>query len=535
MATSPAERSATTDLVVVGAGPAGVAAAVTAAESGATVVLLDAGARAGGQYYRRPAEVLARSGGGVDTHHAWRAFDAFEVRLRRQVAAGNVRVEHDTVVWAVSGTGPFVVHTRGDDRDRLRPIGSETARCLVIATGAFDRHLPFPGWDLPGVMSGGAAQSLVKGSRVLPGQRIVVAGTGPFLLAVAATLLEAGGSVAAVVEANAPESLVLKAPRVSAAWTRGGDLARFTALLARHRVPYLRRHRVIEAIGDPSHSDVPGRGDGLASVVVAKVDAVWARRPGTERVIECDTLAVGYGFTAQTDLPLQLGCAVELSADGGLAVQVDDAQRTSVAGVLCAGETTGVGGADLALAEGVLAGVGAATYLGLDPAISDRDRSETRSRVRRLRGFASALHESFAVHDGWQADVRADTIVCRCEEVRLRDIREARDELGASDARTVKLMTRAGMGWCQGRICGYGVDLLCRTAGADDAGSVEALAAAARRPIATPITLGALADRADDLERARPAAARDDLEHGRTATTASTEPARDTAPDEATP
>jgi thioredoxin reductase len=498
MAISPAERSVPVDVdvdvVVVGAGPAGVAAAVTAAESGARVTLVDAGARPGGQYYRRPTEPLARAGSGVDAHRRWREFDAVEARLRVLVEAGRVRVTHDTVVWAVAGGGPFVVHTRGSDRDPV--LASVTTRCLVIATGAFDRHLPFPGWDLPGVMSGGAAQALVKGSRVLPGRRVVVAGTGPFLLAVAATVLEAGGSVAAVVEANAPESLVARAPRVSAAWARSGDLARFSALLARHRVPYLRRHRVVEAIGS----------DALTGVTVSKVDSEWRQRPGTARHIACDTLAVGFGFTAQTDLPLALGCAVELAPDGGLAVTVDDDQRSTVPGVLCAGETTGVGGADLALTEGVLAGAAAATFLGLAVAVSERDHSRARTRVRRLRGFAAALHESFAVHDGWRDDMRDDTVVCRCEEVRLREVREARDELGAPDARTVKLFTRAGMGWCQGRICGYAVDRLCSADLAASGGAAQSagvLAAAARRPVATPISLGALAARAADLERDR--------------------------------
>jgi hypothetical protein len=324
----------------------------------------------------------------------------------------------------------------------------------------------------------------VKGSGVLPGRRIVVAGTGPFLLAVAATLLEAGGEVLAVVEANGPESLLARAHRVAPAWARAGDLARFTALLARNRVPYLRRRRVVEAFGTSS----------LTSVAVARVDRDWRRTDHEVREIACDTLAVGFGFTAQTEIALALGCEAELSGDGGLAIRVDVGQRTTVRGVIACGETTGVGGADLALQEGLVAGTSVAQALGLRSVLSERELSTARTRVRRLRGFAAALHESFPVRAGWEDDVRDDTVVCRCEEVSTVAIRDAVLELDAPDARTVKLMTRAGMGWCQGRVCAFAVDRLCTSLTGGVGGDLGALTAASRRPVGVAISLGALAE-----------------------------------------
>jgi NADPH-dependent 2,4-dienoyl-CoA reductase/sulfur reductase-like enzyme len=352
-----------------------------------------------------------------------------------------------------------------------------SAGTVILATGAFDRPLPFPGWTLPGVMTGGGAQSLVKGQGVLPGRRVVVAGTGPFLLAVAATLLEHGADVAAVVEANDPVVGSLRQMRgLTAGLGKTGDLTRFVTALARHRVPYLRRHRIVEAVGD----------DRVTGVRIARVDAEWHPIPGTERVIECDAVSVGFGFVAQLDLAAQVAARVVRGADGGLAVQVDDEQSTSVPGVLAAGETTGIGGVDAARVEGLVAGAAAARRSERGSALSASALDGARRDVARWRRFAASLHATFPVRTGWVDSVREDTLVCRCEEVPVSRVREA-VALGARDARTVKLLSRAGMGWCQGRMCAAAVDGLC---GFDD---ISSLQGASYRPVAVPVPLGALA------------------------------------------
>ncbi len=477
MTTSP---DALIDVAVIGAGPAGVAAAVIAGESGATVVLLDAGPRPGGQYYRRPVD--RRVTGAVT--HPWRAFDDLEARLEALCSAGTVRARHDVTVWSASGAGPFTLGVRGGERDPDE-LDRVVARTVVVATGAYDLPLPFPGWDLPGVMSGGAAQSLVKSSGVLPGSRVVVAGTGPFLLAVSATLLEAGAEIAAVVEANSPAPLLRTAPALLGAWARGGDLARFVALLARHRVPYLRRHRVVAADG----------GTSLERVTIAPVDRDWRQVDGRRRSVECDALAVGFGFATQHELLGQLGCELRTGSDGATAATVDAGQRTSVRGVLACGETTGIGGADLALVEGLVAGAAAARAVGREPVLSGRALDAALAKVRRLRRAQAALHGAFPVADGWQDDLRDDTSVCRCEHVTAGKIRDSIDRLGASDARTVKLMTRAGMGWCQGRMCGFAVERMCGSA--TPSPSLSPAPRHAKLPLVTPISLGALADQAE--------------------------------------
>ena len=462
------------DVAVIGAGAAGVAASVVAARSGCRVTLVDVGDRPGGQYYRgadtsspsRPSAPRA----GLD-------YAALAGDLDGLVAANAVDYRPRTTAYALERAGQrLLVRTRGDDRHR-DDVDVVDAGTVVLATGAFDRPLPFPGWTLPGVMTGGGAQSLVKGQHVLPGRRVVVAGTGPFLLAVAATLLEYGADVAAVVEANDPVTGSLRQVRgLASGLGKAGDLGRFIAALARHRVPYLRRHRIVEAVGD----------DRVAGVRIARVDADWHPIPGTERIIECDAVSVGFGFVAQLDLAAQLGARMIRGADGGLAVAVDDDQATSVPGLLAAGETTGIGGVEAARVEGLVAGATAAVMSDRASALTPSALERVRREVTRWRRFASGLHATFPVRDGWVDSVSEGTLVCRCEEVPVSRVREA-VALGARDARTVKLLSRAGMGWCQGRMCAAAVDGLC---GFDDIASLQG---ASYRPVSVPVPLGALA------------------------------------------
>lgn len=457
------------DVAVIGAGAAGVAATVVAARSGCRVSLIDTGERPGGQYYRgADMSALTRSG---------LSYAALAGQLDGLVESGVVDYRPRTTAYALERAGGrLVVRTRGDDRHR-QEIGTVDAGTVILATGAFDRPLPFPGWTLPGVMTGGGAQSLVKGQGVLPGRRVVVAGTGPFLLAVAATLLEHGAEVAAVVEANDPVLGSVRQMRgLASGLGKAGDLGRFVAALARHRVPYLRRHRVVEVLGD----------DRVTGVRVARVDADWHPVPGSERFIECDAVSVGFGFVAQLDLAAQLGARTVRGADGGLAVHVDDDQATSIPGLLAAGETTGIGGVEAARVEGLVAGAMAAVLSDRASALTPSTLERVRRDVARWRRFAAGLHATFPVREGWTDSVRGDTLVCRCEEVSVSRVREA-VALGARDARTVKLLSRAGMGWCQGRMCAAAVDGLC---GFDDVASLQG---ASYRPVAVPVPLGALA------------------------------------------
>ncbi|WP_255686425.1 FAD-dependent oxidoreductase [Micromonospora okii] len=454
------------DVVVVGAGPAGLTAAVTAADAGCRVMVLDAEPRPGGQYWRH------RSGADGREHPDWSTFAALRDRL------GRVERRTDAAVRFVEARpdadGPrFALHTGS---------GVLVGRRLVVATGAYDRVVPFPGWDLPGVVTAGAAQALLKGQGVRFARRVVVAGTGPFLLPVATGLAAAGGSVVGVYEANDPLRYARHARHVLGAAGKLTEAGRYAWRLLRHRVPYHRRTTVLAAHGD----------DGLTGVTVAALDANGAVVPGSATEVACDGLAVGFGFVPQLELAVALGCATRPYADGNLVLAVDADQATSVPGVYAAGEVTGVGGAVLALVEGELAAGAAAVSLGLPAPWSARQRDRLRRDRRRLRRFAAALHAVHPVPPSWPDRCTDDTLICRCEEVPAGAIRRATRELWAHDARGVKLLTRAGMGWCQGRVCGYATACLTAREAGRPVGATD-LAGYLGRPLAQPVTLAELA------------------------------------------
>lgn len=476
MATSPAEHADDTgpeydtgleyDIAVLGAGPAGLAATAAARACGARVALVDAGGRVGGQFWRH------RDGDDGTGHHQWSALR----RLRVAVAGSDLLTGH--AVWHAERTrAGFTLHatTTVDGREAAREI---RCRTLVIAAGAYDRQLPFPGWTLPGVYTAGGAQALLKGNGVAVGRRVVVAGTGPFLLPVAAGL---GTVCTGVFEAGSPAGFARDPAAVLRNLGKLAEGARYAATLLHHRVPYHLRTAVVAAHGDPG---------GVRAVTVARLDAGWNAVPGTERRIECDAVAVGYGFTPLLEIPVQLGCATRLDADGSLVAVADHRQRASEPDVYLAGEVCGVGGAALALVEGEIAGLHAA---GREP-----DRRLLRSRDR-LRSFATAMHRAFPVPAGWTSWLAGDTTVCRCEEVTAGTVHAAVTDLGATDPRTVKLLARPGMGLCQGRVCGYATaGLVAHHRGRPV--TARDLADIAARPIAQPVMLGTLAGADSDSD-----------------------------------
>ncbi|MFD8014173.1 NAD(P)/FAD-dependent oxidoreductase [Streptomyces sp. NPDC058955] len=460
MTTSPSDPAAPADLAIVGAGPAGLAAAVTAAALGLAVTLLDAGARPGGQYYRHPDPALGATRPQA-LHHDWDAFAGREAELRAYERAGRVRCLADHQVWSVTGSGTdWTVHARTDDA-AAEPV---RARAVLLATGAYERQLPFPGWTLPGVVGAGGAQAMLKSGLVLPGRRVVVAGSGPLLLAVAASLAAAGARVPAVVEAAGYGPYARHTGTLLRNPAKLAEGALYGGALVRHQVRPLLRHAVVEAHGT----------DRVEAVTVARLDRDWRPLPGTGRRIPCDALAVGHGLVPELSLATALGCATRTAADGTAALVLTPGLRTSVPGVWAAGETGGVGGAQLALTEGEIAAHSIAGRAV--PAALARRRA-------RLRAFADAMGAAHRPGAGWTGWLREETAVCRCEEVPAGRVREAVEELGATDARTVKLLTRAGMGWCQGRMCGPAVAAL--TGGEP---------VADRRPLACPVRLGELAE-----------------------------------------
>lgn len=622
------------ELAVIGAGPAGLAAALAAADRGVRIVLIDEATDAGGQFYRQTARQL-RARRPERLYHAWSTWEKLRDRLAAHRDSGRITFLTERQVWHVEASPDgFIVHALvGPDQ---KASETQTADGLVLATGGYERVLPFPGWTLPGVLTAGGAQAMLKAGLVLPGRRVVVAGAGPLLLPVAAGLAAGGAEVAGLYDSSDPRAFTQHVRALSRNPGKLIEGAGYAAHLARHGVRLRFRLSVIAAHGS----------DRLEAVTIARPD-------GRERRIPCDTLAVSHGLLPHTEIAQALGA--RLSEKGFVAV--DSEQRTDIPNLWAAGETTGIGGAALSLVEGEIAGRSAAARLrrgrtaaegfrgaaaaeraagggdgesdnrgdgsssdssgescsssasrtregrsggsctaaaadddigsgmaaepdggGNDGDSGDRedggssDSGERRSRGgsgtregrsgsgctaaatddgigsgvtaepdggrgngdsgaredgggsavaadgfggsgsadrragastasptaaaspavipgvlekvrRRLGEFAGVLESAYSVPDGWASRVDGETVLCRCEEVTAAAVREAVDELGATDLRTIKLLTRAGMGWCQGRICGPGV-----------AGVAGCALVPAGSPFARPVPLGVLAE-----------------------------------------
>lgn len=418
--------------MVVGGGPAGTAAAKAAAACGVEVVLVEAEPEPGD---RRRAD-------------------------RRRLDG----VEHlaESEVWAIEPVaGGHRVHVRTGPTDGPDRTGRAIeARALVLATGAHDRTLPFPGWDLPGIHT---TQAVLAGTAgIAAGERVIVAGTGPFLPPAATSLIEAGARVTAVLEAGDPVAAFLSRPAgVLADRAGAGELARHTAALAGHDVPIARRSAVMAASGR----------DRVTAVLAARLDEHWNPLPRSLRRFEIDALVVGFGRTPRLELAGAAGCAVE---DGSVAVNA--AQATSVSGVFAAGELTGIGGA--AAAEGAVAGAAAAKLLGA------RVRAPIKwmRRARAGRRFAAALAEAYPIGPGWREWLSEETPVCPCEGVSYGELRRAMAGPGEGGSRQLELVTGAGLGWCRGHRCGRNI--------AELAGQAEDLG---HGGVAAPVRLGELA------------------------------------------
>ncbi|MYU22685.1 NAD(P)/FAD-dependent oxidoreductase [Streptomyces sp. SID8352] len=451
MSAADTPEPADADVAVVGAGPAGLAAADLLGRHDVDVLVVDEQQRPGGQIYRQPPP-----GPGSPT--------ASTAGLRLISAATRhptVRWWHRTTAWGTFRTG----EPAGAARLELATSGPQGSRLLrprrlLLTAGAYDLPVPLPGWTLPGVMTAGGVQVLLKSQRILPGRRFVLAGAHPLLLVVAAQLVEAGADVAevALAQTRMPLPTALRGLRALPGHLgKAAEGARALAVLRRARVPVRGGTVVRRADGDTD----------LESVTLASVNEDWTVRKGTDRVLACDTLALGYGFVPSVELALQSGCEVRWDRPaGGWTTAVGPYQRTTVPDISAAGEITGVAGAEQAVTEGRLAAVGILADLGI---VNDADarrlaRPLHRDLARRRR-FSSFISTAFAPDDTALAALADDTtVICRCEEVTVGTVREAlRENPHLRSANAVKLLTRTGMGLCQGRSCGLAVCRLIAT------------------------------------------------------------------------
>jgi D-hydroxyproline dehydrogenase subunit alpha len=393
------EPRVSAEIVVVGGGPAGLAAASVAAESGREILLIDESPWLGGQIWR-----------GQQTHPSEGLASTWLARFARSGA----KVLDCTVAIAASRPGRLLVERQG------LPCELAWDR-LILATGARELFLPFPGWTLPGIIGPGGLQVLIKNGWPVHGKRVLVAGSGPLLLALARTLRQQGAHVISIAE--------------QAPWQRVFGFG--FGLLA--RPAKLRQALALKLglTGIPYRCGTwPVRAEGTESVErVALTDgtATWSA--------DCDLFACGFGLVPNVELPLALGCELK---DGF--VRVDEFQAASAPNIFCAGEPTGIGGADCALVEGRIAGYAAAGLKAQAEALFGDRWSWHR--------FRAALQDAFALRPQLKQLPTDNTIVCRCEDVSWGRLREF------TCWREAKLHSRCGMGNCQGRVCGSATRLL---------------------------------------------------------------------------
>ncbi|MFP5237627.1 MAG: FAD-dependent oxidoreductase [Acidobacteriota bacterium] len=412
------------DVVVAGAGPAGIAAAVTAAEAGMRVCLLDANPAPGGQIWRGATPHAARK----YPHGA--SFAAWHARLARS----GVQIWPDTQIVDIVAPNFLRVETP----ERAHDI---TCERLILATGARERFLPFPGWTLPGVMGVGGIQALVKSGLNPAGKRVVLAGTGPLLLAVAASLARAGAKIQGIFEQAS--LLQVASFGLDLAFTQPGKLLEG----ARYRS---------QTIATTYNSWIT-RAEGRD-----RVESVAVSAAGRERILACDWLACAYHLVPNLELPRLAGCNIAAGY-----VAVDALQQSSIPNVFCVGELTGIGGLQKAVVEGQIAGFAA----------GGRESSARmlQPQAARQHGFARRLDAAFALRPELRAVPAPSTIVCRCEDVPHHAL------AACASWRQAKLHTRCGMGPCQGRICGSASEYLYGWHPADT------------RPPAYPVRLATLA------------------------------------------
>ena len=458
------------DVIVVGMGPAGMSAAIELVERGLKVAVFDENPRPGGQVHRQWPLEFKKSGGGVPglkNQAGQRLLDRFNQ------LDGAIQVFSNVLIWGIFGGE--LAYKRDNTCDG---VGFDK---LILCEGACERIIPFSGWTLPGIMTLGGIQRFILNQRLLPGKRILLAGSGPLLLAVAAEVLKAGA-----------ENLTLcEASNFGGAFKLMAELFRQKGLLSEtvsYLAPILMRliplHR--------SCTVIAARGKNrLEEVEIAQLDDNWKPLPGSEKKLAADILGIGFGFQPMARLCRLAGCNIEFDVkQRAFKPVVDSFMRTSLPGIYAAGDSAGIGGARMAEVEGRIAALHAASTFG-SPSLLELEQSHNRllKQKKRIARYMMQLDEMFTPRSGIYGIIQDKTVVCRCEGTVAEDFIKA-IKMGHLNLNAIKKRTRMGMGPCQGKTCeAIAVEMAAR-AGVD----VPALDKLTIRPPIAPIPMSTMAD-----------------------------------------
>ncbi|CAD5248952.1 Thioredoxin reductase [Bosea sp. 62] len=422
------------DLIVLGAGPAGAAAAIKARSLGLRVAVIDEAQAAGGQVYRAPSPALTATLPDADRTKG--------DQLRAKLAASGAVLYANHRAWSL--TPGFSVIAIGPDG----PLTLEAPN-LIVAAGAVERHIPVTGWTLPGVIGLAGATILLKAHGVLPGRRVVVAGSGPLLLLVASKIVAAGGEVAAVVDAAPRSGWLVRAGAMLARPDLMAKGAGWLLALLKARVPIHSGSAIRRVHGT----------DGIEAVTIGPVDRDWRPVGNAERTVRADAVCLGYGLLPATEVTRLLGAEHRYEPElGGWVPAVDASLQTSVPGLFVAGDGAGVRGADAAPLSGELAALGVISRLGLGSDLAS-EAGKIEAAWHRSARFGAAMSALAMPPPGAAEMIAAGTTVCRCEGL-ARATLDAAIATGARTLADLKAMTRCGMGPCGGRVCGEAAAML---------------------------------------------------------------------------
>jgi thioredoxin reductase/bacterioferritin-associated ferredoxin len=433
------------DLVIIGGGPAGMAAAIEAAHHNLKITLIEENSSLGGKVLRKDGHMSTSKG------HA----DTTEAKTRQKLFDDFGRIAHritvltNTEVWSVNEEKIVEFCRKTDDEPQAQTVRGKK---LIVAVGAKDQTVPFPGWHLPGVFTIGGLNTFTQRG-VTPGQNVLVTGTGPLQIALAYNLVSAGVKVRGLVDASTMKELLASALQIL---VNGGLSklllgAKYLLKIKGNKVPTYQGYVVTRALGT----------DKVEGVVISKVDSLWRPVPGTEKTIEVDAIATGYGLVPQTEITRLCNCNHFYNEEFGYwMVDRDGNMETSASGVFVAGDGADIKGYEAAIDEGKVAASAASIQLGAVITVdADRNSKALIKKLEHARAVGASMSSGARVRSGILEAVTDDTIICRCEEVCFSDIRAAVKE-GAKDINDVKRRTRLGMGHCQGRFCGQFVNEL---------------------------------------------------------------------------